>query len=233
MNSSFLPTNLLTSEFIYALLPIILILNFTRTYKTYWFRAISSDYLSLCKNIFISVFISFILILLKNHNENFNLLLLKCLIFLFLAILLIVGFRLLLKHFKYKMYKDYYLKTNIRCLKKTLIIGGELNCKFFLNKSYTELIDLDLDIVGIIDKSKSLYGAYIYGFKVIGGIDDLENLLKKFKIEQVVLTLDLNEECLADIVSCCLKYNVKLKEIKFQERCLIEGVNYNSQRFID
>lgn len=75
-------------------------------------------------------------------------------------------------------------------LPRTLIYGGGLYCKLFLNALSSASKQQDKrKVIGILDDNSMLCRLNVYGLNVLGNIDDLESLLEKYKFDEIVIAL--------------------------------------------
>lgn len=99
----------------------------------------------------------------------------------------------------------YYfeLKQRFQAGRRVLIYGaGDMGSlalrQLFLNKAVL------YSPVGFIDDDKKKHNAVIRGVRVLGSIDDLEDILEKYKVEEVVVTIaEIDNENLRTIVNRC------------------------------
>ncbi len=97
--------------------------------------------------------------------------------------------------------------------KPVLLIGagraGVLAAKEILGRG-----DVALNIKGFVDDDKRKHGLTIQGIKVEGGTDDLPDLVKKWDIHHVIITIaDASREEIRRIVTLCEEVPVKVRII--------------------
>jgi len=79
-------------------------------------------------------------------------------------------------------------------------LGGQLTLKEIGNNS-----NLGLQAVGFIDDNPRLHGSRIQGYPVLGGIEELERLIRKHDIRKIIVSFKQNgEERAKEIRSLCL-----------------------------
>jgi putative colanic acid biosynthesis UDP-glucose lipid carrier transferase len=143
----------------------------------------------------------------------FHILLLVFLLFIFKlqdifrGFIIIYGFLLFLFIVIEKyLYRVIYAKTrkNNENIKSTLVVGNK-NIANFLNGSNLSNNNLNLNIVGILnddDDGKN-------GYKLLGSIQSIHQILQEINVDQVLVCLPIDEEEKIDfIVSVCEKENI-------------------------
>ncbi len=126
---------------------------------------------------------------------------------IFRGFIIIYGFLLFLIIVIEKyLYRVIYAKTrkNNENIKSTLVVGNK-NIANFLNGSNLSNNNLNLNIVGILnddDDGKN-------GYKLLGSIHSIHQILQEITIDQVLVCLPIDEEEKIDfIVSVCEKENI-------------------------
>ena len=66
-------------------------------------------------------------------------------------------------------------------------------------------------IIGFIDDNVSLRKQYVYGKVVLGGVTDLQALIEKYHIDQIVLTGDITDNNNTLLKKIAVDNGVKLK----------------------
>ncbi len=82
-------------------------------------------------------------------------------------------------------------------VRHTLLYGGGYHCTLFLRwLSFDPITHCDSQkIVGVMDDDRNLHSRYVYGYKVLGGIEDVPRVIEAEHVDQVVITttsLDAN-----------------------------------------
>lgn len=125
-------------------------------------------------------------------------------------------------------YREYFKPVKYKNEVKILIVGaGEAGVLVF-----TELRrNMNYDIVGFIDDDVSKRGMRLHGRKILGGKENIADIVKKYGIEEIILAMPSEKGAvIRDIVSHCQYRGVKLQivpgmykilkgelEIKFRE----------------
>ncbi len=113
-----------------------------------------------------------------------------------IAVFFIGGSRFIVRYY-------FELKQRFQIGRRVLIYGaGDMGSlalrQLFLNKAVL------YSPVGFIDDDKKKHNSVIRGIRVLGSIDDLEDVLEKYKVEEVVVTIaEIDNENLRTIVNRC------------------------------
>jgi FlaA1/EpsC-like NDP-sugar epimerase len=96
--------------------------------------------------------------------------------------------------------------------KRILVIGAGKECILFL-RSYSSGKRFDgglAKVIGILDDDSNLHRRYVHGVKVYGGLDTLRDIIHKEKIDQVVITADLDSLKNAELIATAKDENVSV-----------------------
>jgi hypothetical protein len=63
-------------------------------------------------------------------------------------------------------------------------------------------------VVGFLDDDRNLHGRLVCGYKVLGGLADLEGILQKHRIERLILTFELSPTALVALTQVLAKHGV-------------------------
>ena len=118
-------------------------------------------------------------------------------------------------------------------LKKVLIIGagsaGVMICR--------EMLTIDnrvYDPVGFVDDSLTKLYSKIHGIKVLGKIDQMDEIIKSYYIEEIIIAIpSANGETVRDIISKCEKANVKIKIVPDLHKILSGEVSIKRIRDVE
>jgi len=82
------------------------------------------------------------------------------------------------------------------CEGNCLLLGAGFRCTLFLRDSnFAENRQgHSRNIVGLIDEDRNLHGRFVHGYRVLGGPDDIENLVREHDVKEVIVTSDLSPE---------------------------------------
>ena len=107
-------------------------------------------------------------------------------------------------------------------ISNVLVYGGGINCKFYITVQYRNTTTMPVNIIGILDDTKYLKNQYIYGYKILGGIDDLSFIYKQHKFDKIILTTDnIEVDNIEKLKFFSQKYNIELSKSKFSEESVI------------
>ena len=115
-----------------------------------------------------------------------------------------------------KLYLQYQEPSKIQ---RIMIYGGGLNCRVYISylfcanrKAFAE------SVIGIMDDDPGLYGLRVYGFKVFGGVDQVEQIYAEHPFEKIVIATDsASDENLAHLRNFCEKAKVQLVKLTIGE----------------
>ena len=184
----------------------LVIFLFVGMYRT-WFASSRLDEISLLfKASFVGIFILFFLIFIDDYRHGVGSSM-RILIFAYWGVLLFlvsIG-RLFVRSFQ----RNLLIKGIGR--KNTLIVG--------INSKSREVHDqviyfraLGLDVVGYVSVKEVYSDSSFNNSKVLGSIQDIEDLIGEYNIREVIIALEKEErESLVDIIAKCEPQNVGLK----------------------
>jgi UDP-GlcNAc:undecaprenyl-phosphate/decaprenyl-phosphate GlcNAc-1-phosphate transferase len=208
----------------YNILPIVIILHVGRIYKRYWMRASASDYIRLAELLLIGHVLNFIIqyCLYKAGIKDFKVFIAQYLIYLLLSSAFIIAERMSLRYLRSVLLKNLYLKNHhTNSVPKAIVYGGGLRCRYFLTERFSYIERDPIDIMGIIDDLPAIRGQYVYGFKVLGNVNDLEAIYKKKPFQRLIISSKImNNDKKQMAKEFCEKYKIKLTELIFQENKL-------------
>ena len=203
-------------DFIYRMvissLIIIFTITFSRSYKVYWLRAGTPDYL----NLFYAVTFGFIVVLsanvIVNNFLNFHWSFIVLLPAYLISIVGILGERLHLKCLQLMLSRYFHdSEFNKKSVEPALIYGAGTGLAAYHNYSNLRLSKRGDKILGIIDNDLALSGMYVYGYKILGDISKLDLIYKKCQFKKIIVTIQNpirnNYELLKDF---CSKNDIKL-----------------------
>ena len=150
-------------------------------------RAGIAQYYKLLRLCVLAGLIGFTIISLGVHKYNFMGVDLQTLtsfylLFFLLSCMFITGERFLLRYLESFGFRRMLIKNraNDKVVQKAMVYGGGLFCRLYLTNIYSgTLSNKMIDVCGIIDDDFALHHLSVYGFKVRGGIKDLEKIYAK------------------------------------------------------
>ena len=208
----------------YNILPVVIILHLGFVYRRYWLRSSSSDYIKLAELLVIGHVINVVIqyFLYYRGQAGCKYFIAQYLIFLLLSSALIIGERMFLRYFRSNFLKNVYLKHNqIKNIPRAVIYGGGLRCRYFLTERFSYIEDDPIDIIGIIDDQPALRNQFVYGLKVLGNINELEEIYQKKPFRRLIISSPrIDQDKKLKVREFCQKYNIKLTELVFGEKDL-------------
>lgn len=166
-------------------------------YQTFWLRAGIAQYYKLLRLCILAGLLGFTIITLGVYKFKFihadmQTLSGFYLLFFLLSCMLITGERFLIRYIESFGFRKMIIKNNAGDKKtsKTMIYGGGLYCRLYLTNVYCGTInDKMIDVCGIIDDDRALHHLSVYGFKVYGGLDELERIYEKTPFDRLIIAL--------------------------------------------
>ncbi len=172
-------------------------------YKSLWRYASVEETV----NVFLSIVVAHLMIVLIDALTRLNISANTLIIANLLIYLLLVGLR-----FSYRTLRVYFSFKRINeSLYRTVIIGagnaGNLMVKEVKNNPL-----LDNRVICFLDDDKKKQGKYIQGIKVVGSTDDLPRVVKKYRIEEIIIALpSASRQEIQKVVKKCDEIKVKTK----------------------
>lgn len=206
--------------------PYFVVLIGSGIYRTYWLRASIERYYTLFKLLFLGACISFILLNIGVMSGWFfegvskRMVTIIFLLETFFSCSFIMIERFTLHFFEGYALRSYYLKNAPEAkLYHTIIYGGGLGCRMYVNSLYSSRhFSCAFQILGIVDEDKSLQNLNISGFRVLGTSMDLEKLYKKQQFDTIVLTTaNVSGEIMDRIRTFAGKHDIRLTMFLAQE----------------
>jgi FlaA1/EpsC-like NDP-sugar epimerase len=111
-----------------------------------------------------------------------------------------------------RAYSEYVSRQfSIAASKRTLVVGAGRDGSFIV-RDLKQNTELDYDPVGFVDDDRRKLGIKIHGVKVLGTTEDLEELIRKYKIERVLITIPSAHGSVVErIVAKCRAWNLDIK----------------------
>ncbi len=181
-----------------------LLLVASRSYSRVWSRARVSEYaltggaalggmlLSLCATVFFC-----------EHPVR------QCITVAFLyigmAVPAIVGARAFFRVVQDGMAWRSRVTSGYKDARRILLIGAGPECQLFLKEaSLQHTLAGRIRVVGILDEDPGLRGRWVYGYRVLGGLDQLESVLAMTRAEEICI-VDLLEASQLDPITAAAK----------------------------
>lgn len=189
-------------------------------YKKAWEYASVGELIIIFKVVTYSIISSIILQEIIFQSIQFRMLVVTWL----LNLLFIGGSR-----FVWRLYRDTIMNRNLN-VQRTLIIGagaaGTMVVRQLLNNK-----DTNLKPIAFIDDNEKKHNLDIYGIPVLGGVDRIEQVVKEYAIDFIVISIpSLNRKELNIIFQECAKTNAKTQIIPMLEDLVTGKVSVNQFR---
>ena len=213
--------------------PFVLLLCLSGIYRTFWLRAGIIQYYKLLRLLAIAGVSGYILntILCIYHlnlpQQEVELYTSFYALFLLLTMAGIMFERFLIHFYESWGYKRLFIRNlgKISALKQVLIYGGGLLCRIYVSHIFCGFPSKreNIKVIGIIDDDTALRGLNVYGFNILGSLNDLEDIFRKTPFDSIVVTCsEMDAEKTQILRDFCKAHNVELELMvcgveKFQE----------------
>ena len=203
-------------------IPLMLILYASGVYRTYWLRAGINRYHLYFKMLILGGFCEFVAIyILERYCHCVFVVadrwrLYGGFVFFFMLVTIMVGTeRFLVRYLESFGLRSLYLRVQEEEGKAReqhlVLVGGGVACRLFvLNLFCRNNMRLPLVVDGIIDDDPALRRLNVYGFPVLGGTRNLDDLYRKRQFDMLVVTAVLPEESLNRVRDFARKNQVRL-----------------------
>lgn len=144
-----------------------------------------------------------------------------------LHMLLIGGSR-----FSWRMYRDRYIKPKNE-KKRTLIVGagsgGTTVARQLLHNN-----DVDIEPVAFVDDDPRKYMLEMYGLKVCGDINDIPEVVKKHRIENIIIAIpSLSKKEVRRVYEICAKTEAEIKIMPLLEDVMTGKIEVSALRNVE
>lgn len=111
---------------------------------------------------------------------------------------------------------DENIKKENRHGKPTLVYGAGVGGQMAIKEVETNL-DLGLTIVGFMDDNKRIHGREINGYPVFGGMEDLEEVIRKHDIKKIIVSFKKNGiEKKKEIQNMCYRLGLEAEVLRMK-----------------
>lgn len=199
-----------TISLILQSLPILLILKFFMfyffgLYRGVWCYIGLYDLVAIFKATTASTVLSIVVILFLFRFKDYSRTVF--IIDWFITFVFISGVRIL-----FRIYKEFF--ANIRLTGKRILIFGAGDAGELALREIRQNRALGYKPVGFVDDDESKQNRVIHGIKVLGRGDELEKLIYKYKVDEVLIAIPSSKTSrLKDIQHICSKVNIPFGEI--------------------
>ncbi|MBM7709058.1 polysaccharide biosynthesis protein [Enterococcus lemanii] len=148
-----------------------------------------------------------------------------------LSTLLIIASRLFWR--LYIEQKNHHL-TKSQKPKKTLVIGAGEGGRILYNSLIGSKTAGEIEIIGFIDDDPNKLGTYLSGKKILGNLEDLPEIIKKFQIEMLTLAIpSLPKSKIRQIYQIIEPLNVQINMIPSIEELASGKISASRLKTID
>jgi UDP-GlcNAc:undecaprenyl-phosphate GlcNAc-1-phosphate transferase len=107
-------------------------------------------------------------------------------------------------------------------LERVVLYGAGGRCQLFLKeRGFNNSGSFDgRIIVGLIDDEPTLHSKWVYGHMVLGGLQELQQLIPRHRITGIIITAGLKPESLLAVQELAFQHGIRLNEWSFQNRIL-------------
>jgi FlaA1/EpsC-like NDP-sugar epimerase len=174
-------------------------------YRNIWKYASLQDAIEIFKVVTISTFItSFVLVITRyTHTMPRSIYILDwLLLFAFISAARLV----------WRVYRETYIMPRLSG-KRTLIVGAG-NAGNLLLKEIRRNSSSEYNVVGFVDDNEAKQGMRLSGVPVLGGLSRLRGIIRKFRIEEVIIAIPTaHGAVIRKLVDSCKKCHVRFKTL--------------------
>jgi len=97
---------------------------------------------------------------------------------------------------------------------RVLLYGAGIRGQLFLKDRAmkTTKVSDNRTIMGFVDDEKALHFQWVYGFLVLGGLNELTHLIEQHKIKRIIIVSELLPESRAAVQGITVKNGIQLSE---------------------
>ena len=197
-----------------------------RLYSRVWSRARAGDYLALSTALLTGVLLSVGIsaLLDAGHWPRY---LVMAFIFTGLSHVTLVGSRFFVRGLAdaLALWNEVHYYRRGGVVRRVLLYGAGGRYLLFLNERSMNNYQPNTRrmIVGLIDDDPNLRYRRVAGYVVLGTGAELPGLLKRMRVDEVVITAQLRDEALEALVALCGLNGIRLSEWHYEERDLTTG----------
>ena len=104
---------------------------------------------------------------------------------------------------------------------RSLILGAGENAILYLRQaSFADQQKAPRKIVGLVDDNTALHGKVVYGYPVLGNFSHLEEILKRYEVNELIFTHHYSDELRAEILKLKWEYDLLIRDFVFVLRDL-------------
>ncbi len=203
--------------------PTFLMFCATRVYSRVWSLARSSDYLLLSASLLGGVLVSLSIAIFLDANQWQQTL---QILFTFAGVAHVgtigvrMAYRGLTEGLSLWSESQYYRRGGI--VRRVLLYGAGGRCLLYLRERALNTFDSQQRrmIVGLVDDDTNLRFRRVGGYVVLGTGEDLPQVIRDYRIDEIVITAQLRDESFTNLVALCALNGVQLSEWHYEERVI-------------
>ncbi|MEO5367118.1 MAG: hypothetical protein H7831_12385 [Magnetococcus sp. WYHC-3] len=204
----------------FAVAPVFIMLALVRGYTRVWSRALLREYVMLGVAVAAGVLLgSGLVILMGLHEHGFAR---AAFLYLLLAQFLTIGVRLIGETIRESMaVVERLTLLERKDSKRVLVCGGGERFRLFMRERRTQLGHNTRVVVGVLDDDINLRGRLVLGHTVLGTFDELQELVARHRIHEVIITASLSDERRDFLIKLAQQAGVPLLEWAHVENKLV------------
>ena len=201
---------------------VFVMLVLAKTYRRVWSRTHFADISYLIGAVFMGALVGSSVLWLLHGREH---ILRFVIVFMALATIPVVGIRLAGETFRGAMtlMKRRALLNNEKT-ERILVYGAGMRFRNYLRIREANITSEESVLVGIVDDHLEFVDRIIYGYEVLGNIDDIPSICKEKKVNHIVLTCSLPCERQNTLLRMAQEANVKVTAWSYSESQLTTDV---------
>ena len=199
-------------QLVFSVFPLVVLLACTRTYHVYWLRAGIPDHVRL----FCCLTLGFLFLLVGYTAAAVFWHVAWSPVVLWAAWLMtvvgILGERVLLLWLQILLPRYYHDSEFNRDCVPTLLYGAGARLPSYQRHAALDWNSRGERVIGIIDNDKALHGQWVSGYRILGGLDRLEAVYRKYAFVKIVVITEKPIRTNLEILrNFCIAHDVVLK----------------------
>ncbi len=208
-----------------------IVLLLSGSYSRVWSRARISEYFLLALTLFVAIFSTLALRVLISA-DYWHEVLLKAVLYFNLSGILILASRAFPRTVSDLMAVYGEFKTGHQPhVKRVLIYGAGARCTLLLRQLSFHLLQDDTGngsrskVVGLLDDDLNLRKRTVHGYRVLGGLRELPQLIAADEIDEIVVACDLPSEIVQHLVTMTKTAGIRLAEWSTKYSTIVPTTN--------
>ena len=177
-------------------------------YRIYWFRSAVRDFRYLAEMFLFGA----LLALLANRIFDGPWKMAFAVLYFSLAFIAILSERFVLMYLESFLLRQLMISRHKQTtgLDNVLLFGGGQGCRTYLTGLQNSYEDI-FNIIGIADDDPALRGLRIYGYKVLGGRTQLDDIAKEMPFQRIIITsTEISDEVVAELKAYATSRNIPI-----------------------